>query len=189
MFAAAQRLFENRGVDFHLVAFETAAERGIEGLLAGEWDYIVIGVTPLVSLRADGHDPAIVVGTTPINTNFLMGRRGITHAAKLAGRRVGCLSLGGQTAAAARAVFERNGIKDGAELVPLGKYSRIFDAINAGDIDGAILAGDFRFLMARSRFTTRVRLRIMNRPVGFSAMASLNAARASASDRQIAIVS
>jgi hypothetical protein len=28
----------------------------------------------------------------------------------------------------------------------LGKYSKIFEAIGAGDIDGAILAGDFRFL-------------------------------------------
>ena len=39
LFAAAQRLFERRGVDFQLVAFETAAERGVEGLTAGEWDY------------------------------------------------------------------------------------------------------------------------------------------------------
>src|SRR6516225_5498625 len=75
LFAAAQRLFERRGVDFQLVAFETAAERGVEGLTAGEWDYIEIGVIPLVRLRADGHDPAIVVGTTPMNTNFLMGRQ------------------------------------------------------------------------------------------------------------------
>jgi ABC-type nitrate/sulfonate/bicarbonate transport system substrate-binding protein len=146
LFAAAERLFERRGVDFQLVAIETAAERGIEGLVAGEWDYIEIGVIPLVRLRADGHDPAIVVGTTPMNTNFLMGRRDITGVAELAGGRVGCLSLGGQTAAMARAVLGRNGIADAVELVPLGKYSKIFDAIGAGDIDGAILAGDFRFL-------------------------------------------
>jgi hypothetical protein len=41
----------------------------------------------LVRLRADGHDPAIVVGTTPMNTNFLMGRRDITGVAELAGGR------------------------------------------------------------------------------------------------------
>jgi hypothetical protein len=29
LFAAAERLFERRGVDFQLVAIETAAERGI----------------------------------------------------------------------------------------------------------------------------------------------------------------
>jgi ABC-type nitrate/sulfonate/bicarbonate transport system substrate-binding protein len=145
LFAAAQRLFERRGVDFHLVAFETAAERGVEGLIASEWDYIEIGVIPLVGLRADGYDPAIVVGTTAMNTNFLMGRRNITRVVELAGGRVGCLSLGGQTAAAARAVLGRNGIADAVELVPLGRYSKIFGAISAGDIDGAILAGDFRF--------------------------------------------
>ena len=107
LFAAAQRLFERRGVDFDLVAFETAAERGVEGLIAGEWDYIEIGIIPLVRLRADGHDPAIVVGTTPINTNFLMGRHNITRATELAGGRIGCLSLAGQTAAVARAVLAR----------------------------------------------------------------------------------
>jgi len=146
LFAAAQRLFERRGVDFDLVAFETAAERGVEGLIAGEWDYIEIGVIPLVRLRADGHDPAIVVGTTPMNTNFLMGRHDITRVSELAGGRIGCLSLAGQTAAVARAVLARSGVADAVELVPLGKYSKIFDAISAGDIDGAILAGDFRFL-------------------------------------------
>jgi hypothetical protein len=39
------------------------------------------------------------------------------------------------------------------------------------------------------RCTTRVRLRIVNRAVGFSAMAAANAARAKASERQIASVS
>ena len=151
LFAAAQRLFERRGVDFDLVAFETAAERGVEGLIAGEWDYIEIGVIPLVRLRADGHDPAIVVGTTPMNTNFLMGRHDITRMTELAGGRIGCLSLAGQTAAVARAVLARSGVADAVELVPFGKYSKIFDAVSAGDIDGAILAGDFRFLGGTSR--------------------------------------
>jgi hypothetical protein len=39
------------------------------------------------------------------------------------------------------------------------------------------------------RFTTRVRLRIMNRPPGFSLIATSNLARAKASVRQIASVS
>jgi hypothetical protein len=38
-------------------------------------------------------------------------------------------------------------------------------------------------------FTTRVRLRIMNRPPGFSSIATLKTARANASCRQIASVS
>jgi len=84
----------------------------------------------------DGHDPAIVVGTTPMNTNFLMGRHDITRMTELAGGRIGCLSLAGQTAAVARAVLARSGVADAVELVPLGKYSKIFDAISAGDIDG-----------------------------------------------------
>jgi hypothetical protein len=39
------------------------------------------------------------------------------------------------------------------------------------------------------RFTTRIRARIVNRPPGFSAIAAANAARARASERQIASVS
>lgn len=145
LFAEAQGIFSQRGIDFHLVAFETAAERGMQGLLAREWDYIEIGITPLVRLLADGHDPVIVVGTTPVNTNFLMGRPGIGNIADLAGGRVGCLSLGGQTAAAARAVLAPHGVADAVELVPLVTYSRIFDAVAEGAIEGAILAGDIRF--------------------------------------------
>jgi ABC-type nitrate/sulfonate/bicarbonate transport system substrate-binding protein len=145
LFAQAQGLFLDSGVDFRLVAFETAAERGMRGLLAGEWDYIEIGITPLVRLKADGHDPVIVVGTTPVNTNFLMGRRDIAKLADLAGGRIGCLSLGGQTAAAARAVLAPHGIADAVKLVPLTTYSKIFDAVAAGEIEGAILAGDIRF--------------------------------------------
>lgn len=145
LFAEAQGLFTERGIDFLLIAFETAAERGTQGLLAGEWNYIEIGVTPLVGLLADGHDPVIVVGTTPVSTNVLMGRRDIMKVADLAGGRVGCLSLGGQTAAAARAVLAPHGIAEAVELVPLLTYSKIFDAIVEGGIEGAILAGDIRF--------------------------------------------
>ena len=47
LFAKAQGLSSN-GSDFRLIAFETAAERGVEELPAGEWDYIEIGITPLV---------------------------------------------------------------------------------------------------------------------------------------------
>jgi len=144
LFAEAQGLLSQRGIDFHLVAFETAAERGMQGLLTDDWDYIEIGITPLVRLLADGHDPVIVVGTTPVNTNFLMGRCDIMNIADLAGGRVGCLSLGGQTAAA-RAVLAPHGVADAVELVPLATYSRIFDAVARGEIEGAILAGDFRF--------------------------------------------
>jgi hypothetical protein len=77
LFAEAQGLFNEREIDFQLVAFETAGERGVQGFLAGDWDYIEIGVNSLVRLRADGHDPVIVVGTTPVSTNFLMGRRAL----------------------------------------------------------------------------------------------------------------
>ncbi len=145
LFADAQGLFASQGIDFRLIAFETAAERGMQGLLAGEWDYIEIGIIPLVRLLADGHDPVIVVGTTPVNTNCLMGRRDIASIADLAGGRIGCLSLGGQTAAAARAVLAPHGLADAVELVPLGTYTKIFDAVAGGEIEGAILAGDIRF--------------------------------------------
>ena len=145
LFAESQGLFSDWGIDFHLVAFETAAERGTQGLLAGEWDYIEIGVTPLVHLLADGHDPVIVVGTTRVSTNFLMGRHDIMKVTDLAGGRVGCLSLGGQTAAAARAVLAPHGIMEAVELVPMVTYLNLFNAIAAGEIEGAILAGDIRF--------------------------------------------
>jgi ABC-type nitrate/sulfonate/bicarbonate transport system substrate-binding protein len=145
LFAEAQGLFAARAVDFQLIAFETAAERGTQGLLAGEWDYIEIGYTPLVRLVAEGRDPVVIVGTTPLNTNFLMGRRDIATLADLRGGRIGCLSLGGQTAAAARAVLQPHGLADAVELVPLVTYARIFDAVAEGKIEGAILAGDIRF--------------------------------------------
>jgi ABC-type nitrate/sulfonate/bicarbonate transport system substrate-binding protein len=145
LFAADQGVFAARGIAFELVAFETAAERGMAGLFAGEWDYIEIGIVPLVRLVADGLDPVIVAGTTPLNTNVLMGRRDIADIAALAGGRIGCLSLGGQTAAAARAALAPHGLEDAVTLVPLGAYAKIFDAVAAGEVEGAILAGDIRF--------------------------------------------
>jgi ABC-type nitrate/sulfonate/bicarbonate transport system substrate-binding protein len=145
LFADAQGLFAANGIAFELVAFETAAERGTQGLLAGEWDYIEIGIIPLVRLLADGHDPVIIAGTTKLNTNVLMGRADVDSVGGLKGGRIGCLSLGGQTAAAARAALAPHGLEDTVELVPLGAYGRIFEAVTQGEIEGAILAGDIRF--------------------------------------------
>ena len=47
-FSPKRRGFQATGSDFRLIAFETAADRGVEELPAGEWDYIEIGITPLV---------------------------------------------------------------------------------------------------------------------------------------------
>ena len=61
-----------------------------------------------------------------------MGRRDIGKLADLAGGRIGCLSLGGQTASAARAVLSPHGIADAVKLVPLVTYSKIFDSVASG---------------------------------------------------------
>ena len=145
MFAAEVGLFTKNDIDFHLQGFETAAEKGMAGLKDGTWDWLEIGVTPLVPRIADGQDPVVLLATTAVNSNFLMGHRDVTDVAMLEGRRVGCLSNTGQTAFAANTVLAQHGIAGTVELVPLGTYPKIFTAVANGDVQGAILAADYRF--------------------------------------------
>jgi ABC-type nitrate/sulfonate/bicarbonate transport system substrate-binding protein len=145
MFAAKVGLFAGNGIDFRLQGFETAAEKGMAGLKDGTWDWLEIGVTPLVPRVADGQDPVVLLATTAINSNFLMGHRDVTEIAALKGAKIGCLSVTGQTAFAANTVLSKYGIDGTVELVPLGTYPRIFAAVAAGEVQGAILAADYRF--------------------------------------------
>lgn len=145
MFAAEIGLFAANGIAFQLKGFETAAEKGMAGLDDGAWDYLEIGVTPLIPRIADGQDPVVLLATTAVNSNFLMGHRDVTDIAMLAGGRIGCLSNTGQTAFAANTVLSKYGVADTVELVALGTYPAIFAAVAAGEVRGAILAADYRF--------------------------------------------
>lgn len=145
MFAAEVGLFAENGIDFRLQGFETAAEKGMAGLKDGTWDWLEIGVTPLVPRVADGQDPVVLLATTAVNSNFLMGHRDVTEVMALKGAKIGCLSNTGQTAFAANTVLSQYGFADTVELVPLGTYPKIFAAVAAGEVQGAILAADYRF--------------------------------------------
>ncbi len=145
MFAAETGLFAANGIDFRLKGFETAAEKGMAGLKDGSWDYLEIGMTPLIPRIVDGQDPVVLLATTAVNSNFLMGHRDVTDIAMLQGGRIGCLSNTGQTAFAANTVLSKYGVADGVELVALGTYPAIFAAVADGEVQGAILAADYRF--------------------------------------------
>lgn len=145
MFAAELGLFAANGIEFELKGFETAAEKGMAGLKDGTWDYLEIGMTPLIPRIADGQDPVVLLATTAVNSNFLMGHRDVADIAMLQGCRIGCLSNTGQTAFAANTVLAKYGVADTVELVALGTYPAIFAAVAAGEVQGAILAADYRF--------------------------------------------
>lgn len=147
---AGAGIFERLGVDFRIAGFETAAPAALAGLMDGDWEFGEMGAVPVVSGVLDGLDPVILLAPEQVNAMFIIAGRAISEPSALAGGRIGVLSAAGQTAVTATAMLRRWGLEGRVELVSLGKYPAIYEAIARGEIEAGLLTADYRFAGERA---------------------------------------
>lgn len=140
---AALGEFARHGVDLRVVREETAGPEGILGLVRGEYDFAELGVIPAVWAALDGHDPLLVFAAEPVSALYVLGAAGVVAPDDLKGARIGVLSRDGQTGESARMMLERWQLADAVELVELGTYPAIYQALADGRTQGGILTADY----------------------------------------------
>ena len=135
--------FAGCGVDLRVVRMETAGPEGIRGLMEGDFAFAELGVVPAVQAALDGHDPLMLFAAEPVPAMYLLGAAGVSTPDALAGGGVGVLSSAGQTGASARTMLERFGLSGEVELVELGTYPAIYEALGQGRVRAGILTADY----------------------------------------------
>ena len=137
-------IFRRHGIE---VAFtlETGGPRAAAGTVRGDWEFCHTGDVPVVEGVAQGQDPVLIVApTAPHDAAFLMARRAIKTPEQLANTRIGGVDAKGQFGQAVRALLDSWGVP--ANVVSLGSFHAVYNALASGEIDAGYLPVDLRFL-------------------------------------------
>lgn len=146
---AERGIFSERGLAIGFPPLEVGGPESAAGLVRGEWDFVQTGTVPIMDAILNGRDAVIVaMPTEDCADEFIMAKREITDPKQFNGKKVGVLTVLGQTGVLTRLFLEQTGAQ--ATLVPLGTYRKIYDALAAGDIDAGYLPIDYRYLGERT---------------------------------------
>jgi ABC-type nitrate/sulfonate/bicarbonate transport system substrate-binding protein len=146
---AERGIFTKRGLAIRFPPLEVGGPESAAGLARGDWDFVQTGTTPIMDAVLSGWDAVIVaMPTESCADEFVMAKREITNPQQLNGRRIGVLTVQGQTGVLTRLFLDQSGVT--GTLVPLGTYRKIYDALAVGEIDAGYLPIDFRYLGERS---------------------------------------
>jgi ABC-type nitrate/sulfonate/bicarbonate transport system substrate-binding protein len=136
-------IFRQHGLEVTLT-LETGGPRAAAGTLRGDWEFCHTGDLPIAEGVARGEDPVLIVApTAPHDAAFLMARRGITRPEQLANARIGGVDAAGQFGRAVQALLDKWGVN--ANVVSLGSFKAIYQALGTGEIDAGYLPVDLRF--------------------------------------------
>ena len=137
-------LFHRHGLDV-TVTTETGGPRAATGTVRGDWEFCHTGDLPIVQGVLQGQDPVLILTPAELHdVAFLMGRHDITRPEQLAGARIGALDAAGQYGRAVGAMLQKWGVS--AELVSLGSFQGIYQALGKGEVAAGYLPVDLRFL-------------------------------------------
>src|SRR6185369_5946312 len=96
-------VFKRRGIDMTFPAMAVGGPQAAAGLVRGDWEFAHTGTLPVAEAVLEGRDVVILAVPTDVFTfAFVMTRKEIANLAMLEGKKVGVLTLTGQTSVAAR---------------------------------------------------------------------------------------
>jgi ABC-type nitrate/sulfonate/bicarbonate transport system substrate-binding protein len=137
-------MFQRHGLDV-TVNVETGGPRAATGTVRGDWEFCHTGDLPIVQGVLQGQDPVLILTPAELHdVAFLMGRRDITKPEQLKGARIGALDATGQYGRAVGAMLQKWGVS--ADLVSLGSFQAIYNALGKGEVAAGYLPVDLRFL-------------------------------------------
>ncbi len=136
--------FAEQGLELRIVREETAGPEGARGLVSGEYQFAELGCVPIIQAAIEGHDPLILLAAEPVSALYILGRAAITSPRALVGGSIGVLSGKGQTGFSAMQMIERWGLAGNVQLVPLGTYPKIFEALITDKIESGVLTADYK---------------------------------------------
>jgi ABC-type nitrate/sulfonate/bicarbonate transport system substrate-binding protein len=138
--------FAAAGLSLVLVGMETAGPQGIAGLESGAWHFAEFGAVPIVQSALRGNDVVIIASVDPSSALFMVSRRPIDTAPKLAGGRVGVLTRAGQTGFLAKKFLQHSSLLPDVDVVEFGTYPKIYAALRRGEIEAGVLSADYFFV-------------------------------------------
>ncbi|HZU05313.1 MAG TPA: ABC transporter substrate-binding protein [Chloroflexota bacterium] len=136
-------IFVRQGFDAE-VLLVTGTPRLVQSLIAGDFDYAIVGVTALMRARMQGAEPVILAATANHSTQTVMvhPQAGIQQLTDLRGRTVGVSQYGSEADTFLRIALSRVGLSaDDVALLQTGGHPQTLAALVSGNLDAGVLGG------------------------------------------------
>ncbi len=145
-------IFARYGFDAE-VPLVTGTPRLVQSLIAGDFDYALVGTTALMRARIQGADPVILATTTNYTTQQLVAdpRTDLHTLADLKGRTVGVTQYGSEGDTFLRILLARAGLAESdVSVLQMGGTPQVGAALATGNLEAGVLAGAPAFAIRQS---------------------------------------
>jgi NitT/TauT family transport system substrate-binding protein len=136
-------IFLKHGFDVE-VPVVTGSPRLVQSLIAGDFEYAMMGATALLRARMQGADPLILATTSNIANHNVMIRpeSGIQRLSDLKGRLVGVSQIGSEADMFLQIALSQVGLKsEDVSVIQTGGSPQTFAAMLSGNLDVGVYAG------------------------------------------------
>src|SRR6266545_6100233 len=137
-------IFHKHGFDAQVVLV-SGSPRNVQSLIAGNFDYTMAGVTPLVRARLNGADPAILAAIANYSTQQIVAasQSGIRKLADLRGKIVGVTQYGSEGDTFLRIALKSAGLRPDLDVTifQTGGGANTVQALAAGKIHAGATGG------------------------------------------------
>jgi NitT/TauT family transport system substrate-binding protein len=134
-------IFARHGFDAD-IPLVTGSPRLTQSLIAGDFDYALVGATALMRARMQGADPVILAATTNYSSQMLLVHpgAGITRAADVRGRTIGVAQYGSEADTFLRITLAKTGIAaEDVQILQTGGHPQTLAAMLSGNLDVGVL--------------------------------------------------
>jgi NitT/TauT family transport system substrate-binding protein len=150
-------IFLKHGFDVE-VPLVTGSPRLVQSLIAGDFDYVMPGVSAVVRARLQGADPVLLATTTDYSNQNLVvhPRAGIHGLADLRGKLIGLSQLGSDADTFLNFVLDKAGLKqEEVSKLQTGGHPQTLAALVSGNLDVGVL-GTGNLLAAQQAGATKL---------------------------------
>jgi len=137
-------IFHKNGLDAQVVLV-SGSPRNVQSLIAGNFDYTMAGVTPLVRSRMNGADPAILAAIANYSTQQIVvaSQSGIRKLADLRGKIVGVTQYGSEGDTFLRIALKSVGLRPDLDVTifQTGGGANTVQALAAGKVHAGATGG------------------------------------------------
>jgi ABC-type nitrate/sulfonate/bicarbonate transport system substrate-binding protein len=136
-------IFLKHGFDVE-VPVVTGSPRLVQSLIAGDFEYAMMGATALLRARMQGADPLILATTSNIANHNVMIRpeSGVQRLSDLKGRLVGISQVGSEADMFLQIALSQAGLKaEDVSVIQTGGSPQTFAAMLSGNLDVGVYAG------------------------------------------------
>ena len=155
--------FKKEGLDVKLLYTRTTV--GLQALTSGNIDMLGAGCAEFFEATRKGYENRVVANLLGTNIYVLAGRADIKDAKDFVGKAVAINRMGDTGYMSVRFALRQLGVDpNSVTYLQVGSTPERFSALSRGSVQGAVLAGALRPLIAKNKFNVVVDLQKMKYP-------------------------